>query len=104
MDLQQLEKTYSVPLSRFGKYVVLEERGKRLQVVIEVGNQFFDVGMPGDKDDEEDRQMLSFIRIMLCQALNVAHVLESEGIDTSEIPETDFKGAILGKFYRGPPK
>jgi hypothetical protein len=99
-DIKELERIYAVPLQRYGKYVKIINVGFRRRIRLEVKNQHFDVGFPIFLPDIEEEESLQFIRIMLCQALNVMYILENEGIDTSDIPETEFVRKSVNAMVR----
>jgi hypothetical protein len=100
-DIKLLKEKYRVPIEKWGKYLSVVRKGKDIAVMFEVGNQGFEIGMRME-NTKEHRTLAEFTRIMFCQALNVMVIKEQEGIDTSDIPEMDFKGAkvVVGKFHR----
>jgi hypothetical protein len=98
-DLRSLQKQYKVPLERWGKFINIVEKGRDLALVLQVKNQYFEINRRV-KNTQEHRDYLEWMKIMVCQAMNVAYMLEMEGVDTSDDPETDFTNAVVGKFHR----
>jgi hypothetical protein len=101
-NLDELRYKYGAGLKRFGEYVTTLEKSNTIKVVLQIKNQAFQINhdIPATA---AGREIAEWTRIVLCGALNVMHILVTEGIDTSDIPEWSDEmaaKAVVGKFHR----